>query len=170
MKTELKQEILSAFNERIEAIVDGQLSGVFFVEEAIELAKAEEAVERILNIPHNEQGLVDEYLHGFTQIDGIKCEEPADAYLFHLINVDPSDFFFRLDRRIDETLGVLLAAVPDNEEIDTDPGKLMKQIVKYVFREMGFGIGTGGKIINRDKPEDLLRAAVVPDDFDSIPF
>lgn len=163
MKTELRQEILSAFDERIDMIVDGQPGGVFFAEEAIQLAKAEETVERILNIPHSEQCLVKEYLHGFMHLFRHSLELPTDFFLLNMLISDASAFFFKLNRKIDETVEVL-QAVPDNKGEDVEPGEQVKLIIERVYREMEADIEAAEEKVG-DKPDDD------PLDFDSgIPF
>ena len=102
MKTELKQEILSALNERIEAIVGGQPEGVFFVEEAIELARAEMAAERILNIPHNEQCFVKEYLQGFMDNLPESFNHKVDLLMVRMLDYDAALFFHYLNYSVDK--------------------------------------------------------------------
>ncbi|KHI93879.1 hypothetical protein [Escherichia coli] len=173
MKTELKHEILNAFNNRIEAIVDGQPGGMFFVEEAIELAKAEEAVERILNIPHSDQCLVDRYLYGFMRLVRHYCEVPVDHHFISMIYADASDFFYRLDHRIDEMIVVLLAGSDDERLLDVEPDELVKKLIERVYREMEADVeaaGEDGRM--RQKLEAAYKARPKDDDDDTegIPF
>lgn len=102
MKTELKQEILSALNERIEAIVNGQPEGVFFVEEAMELARAEMAAERILNIPHSEQCLVKTYIQGFMDQLPEFFNHKVDLLMVRMLGYDATRFFHNLSYSIDK--------------------------------------------------------------------
>lgn len=102
MKTELKQEILSALNERIEAIVGGKPGGVFFAEEAIELARAEMAAERILNIPHREQCLVKRYLQGFMDRLPESFTHKVDLLMVRMLSLDATLFFHYLNYSIDK--------------------------------------------------------------------
>lgn len=174
MKAELKQEILDAFNERIEAIIDGQPGGLFFVWEAIELAKAEEAVERILNIPHSELCLVDRYLYGFMGLVRHYCEVPVDHHFISMIYADASDFFYRLDHRIDEMIVVLLAGGSDDERLlDVEPDELVKQLIERIYREMKADVeaaGEDGRMRQKLEAAHKARTKDDDDDTEGIPF
>lgn len=102
MKTELKQEILSALNKRIEAIVSGKPGGVFFAEEAIELARAEMAAERILNIPHSKQCLVKQYLQGFMDRLPEAFTHKVDLLMVRVLSLDATLFFHYLNYSVDK--------------------------------------------------------------------
>ena len=173
MKTELKQEILSAFDRRIEAIIDDQPGGLFFVWEAMELAKAETLVEMILNTPHSELGLVDRYLYGFMSLARHCCEVPVDHHFISMIYTDASYFFYRLDQRIDEMIVVLLAGSDDERLLDVEPDKLVKKLIKSVYREMKADVeaaGEDGRM--QQKLEAAYKARLKDDDDDTegIPF
>ena len=173
MKAELKQEILGAFDRRIEAIIDGQPGGLFFVWEAMELAKAESLAEMILNTPHSELCLVDRYLYGFMGLARHYCEVPVDHHFISMIYADASDFFYRLDHRIDEMIVVLLAGSDDERLLDVEPDKLVKQLIERIYREMEADVEAAdkeGRI--REKLEAAHKARPKDDDDDTegIPF
>lgn len=170
MKTELKEEILNAFNEHTAAMVDGEIAGMFFVQEAIELAKAEEAVERILNIPHNEQGLVDQYLIGFTGTFIFKYADKIDNLIEKMIFADASGFFLRLDRRIDEVIEVLSAVSVDERLLDVEPGELMKQIIEQVNRETEKYLKEVERMRQKLEAEHEAGPKDDDDDTEGIPF
>lgn len=156
MKTELKQEILSALNERIEAIVGGQPGGVFFVEEAIELARAEMAAERILNIPHREQCLVEKYLQGFMDRLPEFFTHKVDLLMVSMLSLDATLFFhylnYSIDKRAEEWW--LQNNCGSDDLVDRairDAGALTKAVADTA-------------VPKEEKPDDD------PLDFDSIPF
>lgn len=169
IKTELKQDILGAFDRRIEAIIDGQPGGLFFVWETMELAKAEILAEMILNIPHSELGLVDMYLYGFMSLARHCCEVPVDHHFISMIYTDASYFFYRLDQRIDE----MMAGSDDERLLDVEPDKLVKKLIESVYWEMKADVeaaGEDGRMRQKLEAAHKARTKDDDDDTEGIPF